>query len=175
MTPGLPIRVVMTKWGDRPHWEYDATFLGADEHGEWLGCPAGTFYSRPGMEFVAPFAGVVLVPAGGAPHLAAFNDQHAQAAIYVDLTTPPIWHGDVLRAVDLDLDVVKRHDGEAFLDDEDEFAEHRIAFGYPPEVVAMAEQSAAAVLAAVRAGAPPYDGTADVWLARVIGSAAPEQ
>ena len=56
----------MTKWGDRPHWEYDAVFLGSDEHGDWLGCPRGTFYSRPGMEFVATFAGVVLVPAGGA-------------------------------------------------------------------------------------------------------------
>jgi len=155
----------MTKWGDRPHWEYDATFLGADEHGEWLGCPTGTFYARPGMEFVATFAGVVLVPVGGAAHLAAFNDAHAGAATYVDMTTPPAWEGTVLHAVDLDLDVVKLHDGHVYLDDEDEFAEHQVSFGYPPGVVTMAERSAAEVLAAVRHGLAPYDGTADAWLA----------
>jgi len=165
VTPDQPIRVVTTKWGDRPHWEYDAIYLGTDEHGQWLGCPTGTFYCRPGMAFVAPFAGVVLVPAGGAAHLAAFNDEHAPAAIYVDMTTPALWDGAVLRAVDLDLDVVKRHHGEVFLDDEDEFAEHQLSYGYPAEVVAMAERSAAEVLAAVRDGVAPYDGTADAWLA----------
>jgi hypothetical protein len=167
LAPGDPVRVVMTKWGERPHWEYDATFLGVDQHGEWLGCPTGTFYSRPGMEFVADFAGVVLIPAGSAAHLAAFNDQHAAAATYVDMTTPPVWEGSVLRAVDLDLDVVELHDGTVFVDDEDEFAEHQLTFGYPAEVVTMAERSAAEVVAAVREGAAPYDGTADAWLARL--------
>ena len=158
----------MTKWGDRPHWEYDAVFLGSDEHGDWLGCRTGTFYARPGMAFEATFAGVVLVPTGGASHLAAFNDRYAQAAIYVDMTTPPVWDGAALRAVDLDLDVVKQRDGKIFLDDEDEFAEHQLLFGYPPEVVAMAEQTAAEVLAAVHAGTAPYDGTADAWLASLV-------
>lgn len=165
--PGDPVRVVMTKWGGRPHWEYDAVFLGADRHGEWLGCPTGTFYARPGMEFLSVFASAVLVPADGAAHLAAFNDEHAGAATYVDIATPPVWDGTVLRAVDLDLDVVKRHDGHVYLDDEDEFAEHQLTYGYPPEVVAMAERSAAAVLAAVRDSAAPYDGTADAWRAHL--------
>ena len=158
----------MTKWGDRPHWEYDALYLGTDQHGDWLGCPVGTFYRRPGLEFVATFAGVALVPGGGAAHLAAFNDRHAKAATYVDMTTPPLWDGTTLRAVDLDLDVIKLQDGRVYLDDEDEFLEHQAAFGYPPEVVAMAERSAAEVLAAVRRAAAPYDGTADAWLARLV-------
>ena len=34
--PGTPIRCEMTKWGDRPHWELDGTFLGSDEHGDWV-------------------------------------------------------------------------------------------------------------------------------------------
>ena len=154
----------MTKWGGRPHWEYDAVYLGSDQHGDWLGCPRGTHYRRPGLDFVAQFAGVMLVPAGGAAYLAAFNDEHAQAAVYVDMTTPPAWDGAVLRSVDLDLDVVRRQDGTVYLDDEDEFAEHQVAYGYPAEVVAMAEQSAASVLAAVQQGAAPYDGTADAWM-----------
>ena len=36
-SPGDAVRVVMTKWGDRPHWEFDATYLGSDEHGDWIG------------------------------------------------------------------------------------------------------------------------------------------
>ena len=157
----------MTKWGDRPHWEYDAVYLGADEHGDWLGCPTSTYYARPGMEFESTFAGVVLVPGNGAAHLAAFNDAHAVAATYVDMTTPPRWDGPVLRAVDLDLDVVRLQDGTVFLDDEDEFVEHQREFGYPPDVVAMAERTAEEVLAAVQQGLAPYDGTAEAWLARV--------
>lgn len=155
----------MTKWGGRPHWEYDGVFLGTDAHGEWLGFPVGTFYRRPGMEFVATFAGVMLVPAGGAAYLAAFNDASAKAAVYVDMATPAAWDGPVLRSVDLDLDVVRLQDGTVYLDDTDEFAEHRALYGYPDDVVAMAEASAASVLAAVEAGVAPYDGSAERWLA----------
>ena len=159
----------MTKWGGRPHWEYDGVYLGTDQHGEWLGFPRGTYYARPGMEFVGEFdrCGARSRPAAP-PHLAAFNDDVAKAQIYVDMTTPPAWDGSVLRAVDLDLDVVRLQDGTVYLDDEDEFAEHQVTFGYPPEVVAMAERAAAEVLAAVRAGATPYDGTADAWLRSVV-------
>lgn len=35
--------------------------------------------------------------------------------------------------VDLDLDVVRRFDGSAEILDEDEFAEHQVRYGYPPE------------------------------------------
>lgn len=159
----------MSKWGDRPHWEYDAVFLGSDEHGDWLGCRVGTFYSRPGMRFDAAFAGVVLVPFGGAPHLAAFNDRNAQAAIYVDMTTPPAWDGAVLRAVDLDLDVVRLQDGTTYLDDEDEFAEHQVSLGYPAEVVEAARASCDRLVALVGGGHPPYDGSAEPWFDVLAG------
>ena len=48
LTPGDAARVAMTKWVDRPHWEFDATYLGSDAHGDWLGIPAGTAMARPG-------------------------------------------------------------------------------------------------------------------------------
>jgi protein associated with RNAse G/E len=52
-----------------------------------------------------------------------------------------------------------------FVDDEDEFDEHRIAFGYPPEVVELARRSCDEVLSAVTSRVPPYDGpTAQRWL-----------
>jgi protein associated with RNAse G/E len=87
---------------------------------------------------------------------------------YVDITTPPYWDGTVLRAVDLDLDVVRTDDGRGtYVDDEDEFAEHRQLFGYPPEIVELAQSSCARVQQAVAGEQPPFDGAADAWLARV--------
>ncbi len=161
----------MTKWGDRPHWRFEGVFLGSDAFGDWLGFPVGTRYTRPGMDFEARFAGVTLVPADGplgTAHLATFNDANAGAAVYVDIATPAAWDGATLRSVDLDLDVVQRHDGTVYLDDEDEFAEHRVTFGYPADVVAMAEKSAVDLLTAVQAGTPPYDdATSAPWLGRV--------
>ena len=47
---GDAVRVEMTKWGDRPHWEMDAVYLGADAHGHWIGFRTGTFMARPGVE-----------------------------------------------------------------------------------------------------------------------------
>ena len=59
--------------------------------------------------------------------------------------------------------------GEVFVDDEDEFAEHRVAFGYPDDVVAAAQGTCDELVAAVRAGLPPYDGTHLRWLTRLNG------
>jgi hypothetical protein len=158
----------MTKWGDRPHWEFEGVLLGSDEHGDWIGIPGGTHMSRPGAEYVAPVDQVGLVPAAGADHargwMAAFHARGGAVRVYVDMTTPPVWDGAVVRAVDLDLDVVLGNAGRVWVDDEDEFAEHRIAFGYPDEVSRLAMDSCDRVRAAMEAGHPPYDGTADAWL-----------
>ena len=54
--PGTRVRCEMTKWGGRPHWEYDAVVLGEDLHGTWLGFPAGTTYTRPGHVVRRPSA-----------------------------------------------------------------------------------------------------------------------
>jgi protein associated with RNAse G/E len=70
--------------------------------------------------------------------------------------------------IDLDLDVVRlRRDGRVFVDDEDEFAEHQVRYGYPPEVVNKAEQAAASLLAAVSAGLEPFGTAAERWLDKV--------
>ena len=183
MDPGTPIRCEMTKWGDRPHWEFDGVFLGADEHGDWLGFPAGTLNRRPGLEMVSEVACVTLVPTGGW-YAATFHAPGIWCDLYVDIATPGEWDGTVLRAVDLDLDVIRMSSvpptstrsappglsarpGEVFVDDEDEFAEHQVAYGYPDDVVATAKASCEEVLAAVRAGLPPYDGTHRRWLAEL--------
>ena len=172
----------MTKWGQRPHWQFDCVLLGSDEHGDWLGVPAGTAMSRPGSSYVAPVDQVCLVPAAGrGAHeealrgwMSTFHAPHGQVHTYVDMTTPPTWrdagtaaeHRWEVHAVDLDLDVVRGTTGRIWIDDEDEFALHRIELGYPEEVVALAVASAERIQAAVREQVAPFDGSAARWLAR---------
>jgi len=165
--PGDTVRVVMTKWGDRPHWEFDGLYLGADEHGDWIGFPAGTLMSRPGVEVRPRNNQVGLVPSGAdldRAFLATFHSPNGSVLTYVDMTSVPEWDGAVVRAVDLDLDVVKALDGTPYVDDEDEFAEHQVAFGYPPEIIELAERTRDAVFAAVTEESAPFDGSSDRWL-----------
>jgi hypothetical protein len=166
--PGDAVRLQLTKWGDRPHWEMDAVFLGRDEHGDWLGFPSGTYAARPGRELTMPNDQVGLVPAAtalGHAWLATFHGPGGDVWTYVDMTTVPRWHGRTVHAVDLDLDVVERLDHTVFVDDQDEFDEHRVELGYPREVVELAMATRDLLLTAVSQRIPPFDGTADRWLA----------
>ena len=173
------MRVRATKWLGQPHWEFDGRWLGADAHGDWVGFPAGTRFARPGHAFVATWDSVSLFPRSG--WAAGFNAEHPRGlGIYVDLATVPEWRADASGAagsagwtvsyVDLDLDVVERAGSPAFTDDEHEFAQHAIEFGYPPELVARVRTDADVVLGAVRRREPPFDGvTAAGWLERLEG------
>ncbi len=165
------VRVLFAKWGERPHWEYDAVALGHDAHGAWLGVPTGTLITRPGARIVTRQDQVVLAPYD-AGYVATFyahgpHDPEPPCAVYVDITTPPVVGETTVHAVDLDLDVIRGLHGRTWVDDEDEFAAHRTAYGYPDDVVEAALADCAAVSAALEAGDPPFDGaTAGGWLAR---------
>lgn len=167
LSPGDPVRVVMTKWVDRPHWEFDAVYLGSDHAGDWLGFPTGSHMTRPGMEFTTTNQQVGLVPASGSPvgsaWLATFHGPGGQVLTYVDMTTEPVWDGATVRAVDLDLDVIQQLDGSAEVDDQDEFDAHRVEHRYPDDVVALVIWTRDAVLAAVRDRSAPFDGSAATW------------
>ncbi len=170
MTFGLgdPIRIEMTKWGDLPHWHIPGVWLGSDLHGDWIGIPAGTLMKRPGAEAAFAHDQVGLVPAAGGDleraFLATFHTPEWHVWVYVDMTTPPSWDGNTLRAVDLDLDVIRGRDGDVVVDDEDEFAEHQVELGYPADIVALAEASRDRVLSAILEEQPPYDGSHEAWL-----------
>ena len=65
----------------------------------------------------------------------------AHCDVYVDITTVPVWSGDTVTAVDLDLDVVRGWTGRVWVDDEDEFAAHRVRYAYPSDLVRLAVTS----------------------------------
>ena len=172
-----------TKWGDGRHWEWVGRYLGADEHGDWWFAPPGTRCVRPGRDFIEEVGWVSVAPVGRG-WAASFYPDSKHISVYVDMTTPAVWqrrgsvgeHGDVgpeweVTMVDLDLDVVLTREGHLFVDDEDEFAEHQVSLGYPPEVVALAEDAARTVLAAVAEGREPFATVGDAWLRRVTTDA----
>jgi hypothetical protein len=170
---GDTVRVEMRKWVDRPHWEFDAVALGEDEHGTWLGFPRGTRMTRPGAEYVSPTDQLGLVPPVSWSDvdrgwLTTFHGEGGPLSVYVDVTGPASWSGATVTAVDLDLDVVRELDGRVWVDDEDEFAEHQVSLGYPPDVIAAARASCDRLVALVGAGHPPYDATTKLrWFERL--------
>lgn len=159
MTPSRSVRVVARKWPDRPHWEHDAVLLGEDELGVWVGAPSGTVMARPGVTFRTDQAQVSVVPRDQ-PFVATFYARGGMSHcdVYVDITTVPVWSGDRVTAVDLDLDVVRGWAGRVWVDDEDEFAAHRVEHSYPPDLVRLAVTSCDVVREAVTHRRPPYDG-----------------
>jgi GNAT superfamily N-acetyltransferase len=163
------VRVVARKFDGRLHWHATMRRLGEDRHGVWLGATAYTPWRRgtePAIFISATH--VVLIPYEG-EWVAAFNAAPHRTEIYIDVSDRPVWHGtDEVVSVDLDLDVVRRREtGEVLLLDEDEFAEHSVAYGYPDEVVAAARRTAEELLAAVRAGQEPFGRTGAAWLAKM--------
>ncbi|MCM2579296.1 hypothetical protein [Streptomyces meridianus] len=72
--------------------------------------------------------------------------------------------------MDLDLDVVRPIGGEVRIEDEDEFAEHSVLYGYPESVVRTARQTCEWLMDAGRRdgdGTEPFASAYRYWLARI--------
>jgi uncharacterized protein len=165
---GAEIR--FTKWGGRRHWRYPMEPFATDRYGWWLGGRAGIELRRGFEEPIRqPHAFVLLVPASGC-WLASWNDPGtSEVSVYVDVTTRPVRRGDVVHAVDLDLDVVRWRDGTVEVLDEDEFADHQVRYGYPAEVIAQALATTGELVAQVTAAVEPFGAVGDARLAEFLG------
>lgn len=160
------VRVVYTKYDGSLHWHHVMRYLGADEHGSWLGAPTGSVMQRgdePPIVIEAPF--VQLIP-DGVWWTATFRAEPSYAEIYCDVGTPPRWPDPVeVTMVDLDLDVLRiRADQRVIVVDEDEFAVHQARYGYPADVIGEAERAVAWLLDAIRAKAEPFGAAYRAWL-----------
>jgi hypothetical protein len=160
-------RLEFTKWDGAPHWHFDLSWLGADEHGQWLGAGPGAQLQRglePPIHWDCAF--LILAPLA-ADHVATFNAS-GKYQLYLDVTGPVTIEvdgrgGGVIRAVDLDLDVVRRATGRVELLDAEEFLEHQQRYGYPVEVIRAAQATSDRLLSQVRAEVEPFAAAAEPW------------
>ncbi|MCK9493970.1 MAG: DUF402 domain-containing protein [Dehalococcoidia bacterium] len=177
---GTPIRVLSTKYDGSPHYDYWARLI--DQHGSVIrvvseaGTPTsgyrGNGVLRSGMTqlfFTDRWYNV-------------FHNYDPVGRLgmhwYANIGTPARIEGDTLHWIDLDLDLMCTNtlksplagqrrwhrpgangDGDAwvFVDDEDEFAEHREQMAYPLDVVEHAEAALEELLALSHDFAFPLD------------------
>ncbi|WP_040166315.1 YgaC family protein [Microbacterium gorillae] len=166
---GTPVRVAWRKWDGAPHWQHDTVYLGSDEHGDWVGQFSGTRSTWPGHDSYPSDDVVRLIPSDGR-HLPMFNGESASYEIYVDIGWDIGWDtDDEITGIDMDLDIIRaRDDRGVWVDDRDEWDEHRESYGYPAAVQESLEAHVVEVLEAVRSRTAPFDGpTAERWLRRL--------
>lgn len=179
--PGSEVLFRWRKWDGSPHWLHECVYLGIDGWGEWFGQQAGDRSARPGREVVVAHDNVTLVPATG-DYAYTFNAPPSRTRIYIDIAWDVRWHDGEPTGIDMDLDVVRRdpdaayvdregvlrQPGDVYIEDRDEWEEHRARYGYPQDLVERLEAVALSLERRVRDGEPPFDeATAAGWLARL--------
>lgn len=161
----------MLKWPDHPHYAYRVRTLGSDEHGVWGICEAGEPVLRGSeIKFHREQAALLLVPED-APCFCVlwYPPDEPEYDVYVDITLPAEWSGNVVRVVDLDLDVETHRDGRIDLLDEDEFEVHQVEYAYPDHVIATARSSAAQVQRMISERAEPFGTAWRPWYLQGFG------
>ncbi|PBC85936.1 MULTISPECIES: DUF402 domain-containing protein [unclassified Streptomyces] len=141
ITESASVLVDIRKYDGTLSAQWTATRLGEDEHGVWLGTAQGVPVTSNTGSRTSRYAYVMLIPRGQWWTATFCADPGPE--MYCDVCTVPEWNADetVLRTVDLDLDVVRPRGGEVHIEDEDEFAEHRVSYGYPDNVVVKARET----------------------------------
>ena len=178
--PGTRTLFRWRKWNGSPHWVHECVYLGSDEWGDWFGQQVGWRSHRPERDFQVNAPCVTLVPPDGLYAMTVNVAPPATYRIYIDLGWDVGWHEEDGRleptGIDMDLDVVKAVDGRGiWIDDRDEWDEHRVAYGYPLDLVERLESLAVDLEARVRHGVPPFDdATPDSWLDRLAALEPPE-
>jgi uncharacterized protein len=155
------------KWPDSLHYRTGMTLLGEDEAGVWVGSVGGAQVQRGnGARFPSSADAVTLFPADQAWAARWYAQQAgfgraARFRCYVDIATPATRVSNVLRLVDLDLDVALTWDGEVVGLDEDEFACNRVLLGYPEPIIKQACEAFSDVKVRLASQLFPFDGSAD--------------
>lgn len=172
LQPGQLVVARNRKWNGKAHWVVPGRYLGEDRHGWWIFQGTNEFCSRPGAAFYTASDAVLLVPRSGDWVATFYDDAHPSGVrVYVDLAVAHEWT-DIRPAVtefhviDMDLDVIRMAGRGVFIDDQDEFAEHRIAMNYPDRLVDDIQAAADELYQAVKAQHAPFDGTEVEWFTK---------
>ncbi|MET9663004.1 DUF402 domain-containing protein [Streptomyces sp. NPDC006510] len=167
ITESTSVMVDIRKYNGTLSARWTATRLGEDEHGVWLGTAQGIPISSTTGGWTSRFAYVMLVPRGEWWTATFCADPGPE--MYCDVCTVPEWNaeGTALRIVDLDLDVVRPRGGAAHIEDEDEFDEHRVRYGYADSVIREARRTCEWLMEAGRHdgdGIEPFASVYRYWL-----------
>ncbi|MQC18495.1 MAG: DUF402 domain-containing protein, partial [Chloroflexi bacterium] len=121
--PGVPIRILSTKYDGSPHYEYWSRLI--DQHGPIIRVVTDAGTPSRG------YRGDGLIQSGMTQLFFTdrwYNVFHNYAPVgrrglqwYANIGTPARIEGDTLRWVDLDLDLLQTEADGIFVDDEDEF------------------------------------------------------
>jgi hypothetical protein len=171
--PGTPLVFRWRKWDGAPHWEHECVYLGSDVHGDWVGQRDGWRSARPGVDTVSDGDNVTLIPPSG-EYAATLNATHPRIAIYIDVRgicdgmprrTPPASRAP-RASTWISTSCVPATGRGIWIDDRDEWDEHRVQYGYPLDIVERLERVALELEVEVRAERALYDqATAARWLA----------
>ena len=167
--PGDLVVARNRKYDGSAHWVVPGRYLGSDEHGHWVFQGTHEFISRPGAALYTESDAVMLIPYAGDWVATFFDDSHPNGVeLYIDLAIDLQWRrirDDVVEfhMVDMDLDVVRTKSRGLFVDDEDEFAQHRLELAYPDELCTRMESACAALTGTVAGGKAPFDGRDAAW------------
>jgi len=172
LQPGQLVVARNRKWNGKAHWVVPGRYLGEDRYGWWIFQGTNEFCSRPGAAFYTRSDAVLLVPRSGDWVATFYDDAHPNGVrVYVDLAVAHEWT-DIRPAVtefhviDMDLDVIRMAGRGVFIDDQDEFAEHRVAMNYPDRLVDDIQAAADELYHAVKAQHAPFDGTDAEWFTK---------
>lgn len=163
------VRPVIAQFLKKPntlHWGFETRLLGEDEWGTWLAVPTGSRRWK-GEEERHPTSAdaVFLAPRDRWWHL-HYNGSSTGHSHFVDIATPPVWVSPGrYEMIDLDLDVLRDQHGVVTIDDEDEFAAHRVELAYSDEWVERAVAETRQVVIDLEQGAEPFFDVAGRWLA----------
>ncbi|GAA0537114.1 hypothetical protein GCM10010172_18100 [Paractinoplanes ferrugineus] len=164
------VDLILRKFDGSPHRQVTGQLLGEDTYGTWIATPRGSVVSyhygtRP--TGLTRADAVRLIPAGGWWMAMCLAEPDVRD-MYCDVTTPAEWTGPAeLTVIDLDIDLVRyRADGRVEVEDEDEFAEHRITLGYPDEIVEGALRAMGELREALTKGKEPFHDHYRTWLAQ---------
>ena len=132
---GDPLLLRVTKYNGEAHWiqhlrvvSYDGLLLQAHS-------PAGSPIFTSRGEFRSRYDSYAHFWQDRWYNVFRLAEPGAETALwYCNVTTPPEFGDGEIRYIDLDLDVTVRAGGTIELLDVDEFEEHRLEYGYPPDV-----------------------------------------
>jgi len=167
--PGDLVVARNRKFNGFAHWVVPGRYLGSDSNGHWVFQGTGEFISRPGAALYTASDAVLLIPHQGDWVATFYDGAHPDGVeLYIDLATEPSWRrirpGVVeFHLVDMDLDVIRTRDRGVYVDDEDEFARHRLEMNYPPALCSRMEAACASLAAAVADRQAPFDGRDSAW------------